>query len=342
MRNETVVFTEPGGVTLREGDAPNPDAGELLVGTERSLVSTGTELTVLSGEFPEGSRWADYGTYPFTAGYCNVGTVVDAGRDADGSWVGRRVATRAPHARYATVDPDAGLCVPVPDAVRSEAAAFFAVAGIVMNGVRRSRLEWGEDVAVYGLGLLGQLAVRVCRLAGARSVVGFDLAASRLDYLNEDATVTGYDPGATDPAAAVGDAAREGEADVVFEVTGAPDAVADQFEVLRPAGRFVVLSSPRGTTELDLHDHCNGPSYEIIGAHESSHAPRGRADDAWSYRRTGWTHPRHYELFFDYVRDGRLDAESLVSHRVDAGDAPATYRRLLDDRTDALGVVLEW
>jgi threonine dehydrogenase-like Zn-dependent dehydrogenase len=37
-------------------------------------------------------------------------------------------------------------------------------------------------------------------------------------------------------------------ADVVFEVTGNPDAILDEVKVLRRQGRLIILSSPRGKT----------------------------------------------------------------------------------------------
>ncbi|MFB6135862.1 MAG: zinc-binding dehydrogenase [Halobacteriaceae archaeon] len=338
MSNPTVVFPEAREVRVEDRDVPDPGPGEFLVETTRTLVSTGTELTILSGDYPEGSNWDSYGEYPFDAGYCNVGEVVATGEGVDPDLVGTRVASRSSHAAYHTVAED-GLWVPVPEAVDDEEAAFFAIAGIVMNGVRRGEVSWGDDVAVYGLGLLGQFAVRFCQHAGARTVVGFDLADSRLEYLPDLPAVVGANPREEAPTDVVDEAAGR-DADVVFEVTGSPAAIPDQFDVLREAGRFVVLSSPRGETPFDFHDLCNGPGYEIVGAHEMTHAPERVA--GWGYDDAAWTHRRHYEYFFELLAEGRVDVEPLVSHRVPGEDAPALYEDLLEDRTDALGVVLEW
>ena len=49
---------------------------------------------------------------------------------------------------------------------------------------------------------------------------------------------------------------RERSLDVVFEVTGAPDLIPDEFEGLRSMGRFMVFSSPQGKTTFDFHDLC--------------------------------------------------------------------------------------
>src|SRR5712692_1144244 len=127
MENPTIVFERPRVVKIDRAELPRPKRGEILVETIVSLISTGTELTILSGEFPEQSVWARYGKFPFVAGYSNIGRVAQAGDDV------------------------------VPDNVRDEEAAFFAIAGIVMNSIRRAELKWGEIVVVFGLGILGQL-----------------------------------------------------------------------------------------------------------------------------------------------------------------------------------------
>lgn len=331
--NPTVVFTDVETVAVEERPVPEPGPEEVLVRTTRTLVSTGTELTVLSGDVPAGSAWDDHIEYPFTPGYNNVGTVDQVGDSVEDIAEGERVATYGSHAQY--VCTEASACRPVPDAVSDESAVFFTIAEIVMNGVRRSDLSWGETAAVYGLGLLGQLAVRVCHAAGARPVVGFDVAAPRLGHLPDDERIASANPAEDDPGAVLRGTANDRLADVVFEVTGNPDAITGEFDALREQGRLVVLSSPRGETAFDFHDHCNAPSYTIVGAHNSSHP-------SVATPRNPWTQPRHAELFFEYVADGTVAVDSLVSHTEPFDRAPDLYADLLADRSTAMGVVLEW
>lgn len=331
--NPTVVFSDVETVEVEDREVPEPDAGQVLIETDRTLVSTGTELTVLSGDVPPGSAWDQHIDYPFTPGYNNIGTVIETGEDVDDVEVGQRVGTYGSHARY--ICTRAGACRPVPDGVTDDEAVFFTIAEIVMNGVRRSEATWGEAVAVYGLGLLGQITVRTAQAAGARPVIGLDVADSRIDHLPAAAGVTGVNPMSDDVEAAVREATGGDLADVVFEVTGNPDVITDEFDALRRQGRLVVLSSPRGETEFDFHDYCNSGSYVIIGSHNNSH-PRVATPE------NPWTQHRHAELFFEYIDDGSMEIESLVSHHEPYDRAPELYASLLDDRTEAMGVVLEW
>ncbi|MBI2504583.1 MAG: zinc-binding dehydrogenase [Candidatus Latescibacteria bacterium] len=334
MRNPTVVFTAPRQVAVEDRPLPVPTAGELLIQTRRTLISTGTELTILNGQFPPKSRWADYGRFPFVPGYDHLGTVVEVGPELDQAWLGRKVASYAPHAAYVLGRPASLRQIhrEIPD----EQAAFFTLAEIAMNGVRRGEVTWGETVAVYGLGLLGQLVARLCRLAGAGLVIGVEVAPSRLALLPRLPRMAALNPAEGDLVPRVQALTRGRLADVVFELTGNPEAIPGEFALLRRQGRMVLLSSPRGPTPLfDFHDLCNSPSYTIIGAHNSSHPNCETPHHPW-------TQQRHAELFFDLVAEGELEIASLISHRRPYAEAPRIYAELLADRSRAMGVVLEW
>ena len=332
-RNEAIIFPERGVVRVEPCEVPEPAAGEVLIRTRATLVSTGTELTALMAAYPPDSSWATMFPFPVRPGYDNVGEVVALGADVAPAWLGRRVATLEPHARYVVAAAQA--CRRVPDDVSDEQASFFTIAEIVMNGVRRSRLTWGETAVVYGAGLLGQLTAQVCLQAGASTVVVVDVAPARLALLPDDPRLHALDPRASDVAGVVRAATRGRMAEVVFEVTAEPGLVVQQIGVLREQGRLVVLSSPRGPVTIDLHDHCVAPSISIIGAHNMSHPTAATLADPW-------VPERHCELFFDLVRHGVLDVDRLISERTSYRDAPALYEQLQRDRSGVMGAVLRW
>ena len=332
--NPTVVFREPRIVLLEDRDRPRPGPGQVLVRTLRSLISTGTELTILAGEFPPGGHWALYGKFPFTAGYSNVGVIEAAGEGVESGWIGKRVASFSPHAAWVTLPTTE--CHPVPDGVADEDATLFAIAMIVMNGVRLSGLTWGESVTIFGAGLLGQFAARIALLAGARPVFVVDPAAARLALLPKDPGVIPVNAASADPASVVLDRTGGRRCDAVFEITGNPSLIPKEFDCLkRPLGRFILLSSPRGATEFDFHNLSNAISSVIIGTHLMAHPPIETPQ-------APWTRARNAALFFEWVKAGTFPAKFLLSHRVPAAKAPEAYAMLLADRSSAMGVVFEW
>jgi len=123
--------------------------------------------------------------------------------------------------------------------------------------------------------------------------------------------------------------------DAWSKVTGAAELIPQELETLREQGRFVILSSPRGKTAFDFHDLCNYPSFEIIGAHNRSHAPLVTLKDPWTLHRDA-------ELYFDLAASGAINMEKLISLRASYTDAQKVYAMLLKDVSNIMGVVFEW
>jgi len=335
MKNPAVTFTAPGKVEIEDRGSLTPDAGGVVVENTLSMISTGTELTMLLAECPEDSVWGSITKFPETPGYCSVGRVVALGAGVDESWLGARVSSYAwaAHARYLKV-PEKGLRRVHRD-IADEEAVFCTIAEIVLNGIRRASPQLGESAVVFGMGLLGQLTARLLRLCGCRPVFAVDTAHARLGLLPDDVGLHKVDPANEDAADFVRRHNNGRLADLVFEVTGVASLIPQEFDVLREQGRFVVLSSPRGKTSFDFHDLCNRTSVTIIGAHAAS-------TPAAETPATPWSRRRNAELFFDLVADGELDVRPLISHHESGLEAPRLYEVLIADRGKAMGVLLDW
>lgn len=334
--NLGVTFMGIRSVELRPVPLRSPAAGEVRVRTLRSLISLGTELTILSGDFPERSAWSSYGKYPFLAGYSAVSEVMEVGADVTSLEVGDRVVGLTPHVRQWVTA--ASSLTRVPDgALQAAAAPFLALAQIAMNGVRRSKVTWGESVVIFGAGLIGQMAARFCRIAGAQPVIVADVDEGRLARLPAEVQRLAISSTETSALESLVKGANHGRlADVVFEVTGDPGLISGEFQVLKNMeGRFVVLSSPRGSTLFDFHDLCNKPSHTIIGAHNDSHPNVATAANPW-------TRSRHAEQFFDLIESKELSIAPLVTDDVQYISAPEIYRALLESRSGSLGVLIDW
>ena len=328
-----VTLREPNVVELDEVDVRPPGPGEILVRGLASTISTGTELTLISGQFPEGGAWDRYARYPMALGYSLCGRVEALGDGVDNVSVGDVVVGFWPHAQYVTV-PASRVLQRVPEGLDPKVASTFALGLIAMNGIRRARLEFGESVVVYGLGVLGQLCVAMARLSGCRPVIGVDLYDHRRQIAQRLGAHIALD-GKEDVPERVKQATGGRGADVLFEVTGNPDIIEQEFRVLRRFGRAVLLSSPRGPSKFDFHDFCNSPSITIIGAHNGS---TPQCETVFSQ----WTWPRNCELYFELAAEGEIPVDQMITHVFPAAEAPEVYRRLVEDRGWAGFVVLDW
>jgi len=328
-----IVFPEANRVDFEAEELPPPGPGQALLRTLFSLVSAGTELTLLAGGHPPGSFWASYGCYPVRPGFGQVAEVVAVGPGVEGIESGNRVLSSGGH-RSASIVPTSKLHLLPPD-VYPEEAVFHTIGAGVVSALHLGQLGLGDAVAVVGLGLLGQLAVRLARLAGARPIVAVDLASERLDVARAGGATSAISPQSTDVRAEVERLTRGRMADLVFEMTGSPDAIPMAIGLARAQGRYVQVGCPRGKTELDFHEAVLLPGLHVVGALFARQGSQETPESPWSLR-------RNTELFLDLIQDGSLDVASLITHRYTWREAPAAYAMLQAERARALGVLLDW
>jgi predicted dehydrogenase/threonine dehydrogenase-like Zn-dependent dehydrogenase len=282
-------------------------------------------------------------------GYSLCGVVVEVGPGAEEFSVGDVVAAAgnefALHAEFNWVPTN--LCVTVPAGIASEHAAFATVGAIAMQGVRRAEPQLGELACVIGLGLIGQLVVRLLVSAGIR-VVGFDTVPERCRLAEKGGALVCAAPDAEGIAViegAIGLAAGGLGCDHVFLAAGGSSngPVELAVKVARDRARVVDI----GKTKLDLPWN----SYyekELDVRFSRSYGP-GRYDD--SYELEGidypagyvrWTERRNLECFLDLIAGDRLEVGSLVSGTYPIDEATTVYARLQDGTLSGVGYLLEY
>jgi predicted dehydrogenase/threonine dehydrogenase-like Zn-dependent dehydrogenase len=357
-----------GETGLEEAPAPAPRPHHLVVEARASVVSAGTERMMVEfgranllakarkqpdkvrevlakvrtdGVGPTVDAVRSRLDQPIPLGYCSAGVILDVGRGVTGFREGQRVVTNGPHAEVVRVPWT--LAAPIPDGVPFDAAAFTPLAAIALQGLRLARPTLGETVVVYGLGLVGLLAVQVARAAGCR-VLGIDRAADRLELgARMGATPVEATPGA-DPVRAVLEATGDVGADIVLltVATDSDEPVHNAAAMSRKRGRVVLV----GVAGLDLRrdDFFKKElSFQVScsygpGRYDPLHE-EGGADYPLPYVR--WTEARNFSAVLDLMAAGTLDPRPLVSHRFAFSDALKAYD-LLTGGEPSLGIVLDY
>ena len=332
MLSRSLFFTRAFQAEWNDLELPEPGPGEVLIRTRKTLISTGTELTAYTGDFPPGSVWAGAVQYPWQPGYSSVGKVVAVGPEVTACEPGQRVASWGPHATHA-IQPLSQMQA-ISDGVTDDQALFWNLGKTVMNGVRLAKIALGEAVVLVGTGILGQLAAQYAALSGAMPLVAVDLSDRRLEMARDHGATHTLIGGRDELEAGIREITRGHMADVAFEITGNQAVIPSVVRLVRRLGRVVLLGSPRGKTELDFHDEVHTLGLQIIGAHVSTHPEMETPYNPWTPERNG-------QLFFDLVAAGRLRVDDLITHRYPWRDAPAAYEMLAADRSQAMGVVLE-
>jgi len=201
-------------LTLEEMPTPLCKQGGMLVKTLYSAVSVGTEVMKLKNadmsylqmakKKPEQVKEAintlkqlgPMATYRKVMnkldalsplGYSLVGEVIETGKGVDEFKPGDIVACGgAGYANHAEVNfIPKNLCAKVPEGVDLREASLTTIASIAMQGFRQTQSQVGENVAVIGLGLLGQILIQIIQANGCRAF-GFDISKKKCDLALEN------------------------------------------------------------------------------------------------------------------------------------------------------------
>ena len=313
---------------------PELGPGKMLIKTESSQISIGTELSILIRDNVEsGSKWDNYGKFPFKAGYTNIGFVEDIGEDVDKSWLGKRVASYGLHSKYNVFSPKEVYIV--PENIPTDKALFFGLSEIAMNGVHRSDFKWGDSAVVYGAGVIGQLTAQYLSLAGAYPVFVADVSDNRLSKLPKRANIIPVNTTKENLDEVIIAKNHGRKADMVFELTGEAALIPEQAKLVKRMGKLVIVSSPKGSTLFDFHDLCNSKNLKIIGVHNNSHPAHEEEGNQW-------TNARHAEMFFNLLGSESVEVKQLITHKAPYTDAVNVYNMLIENRTQALAVHLLW
>ena len=282
-------------------------------------------------------------------GYSLCGVVTEVGRGAEEFRVGQLVAAAgneyALHAEYNWVPTN--MCVPVPQGVSPEHAAFATVGAIAMQGVRRAEVQLGDTACVIGLGLVGQLVVRLLMAAGVR-VVGLDTIEDRC-RLAEKAGALACAAPTPEGVEAVQQVLAEitdgrGADHILLAAGGSSNGPVEvAARLARDRARVVDI----GKTRLDLPWNAYYDK-ELDVRFSRSYGP-GRYDDRYEldgidypagYVR--WTERRNLECFLDLIARTDIEVESLVSGIFPLDRAASVYSDLAAGSLAAVGVLLEY
>ncbi|MCS6948918.1 MAG: zinc-binding alcohol dehydrogenase [bacterium] len=334
MESLCIYFTGKDKVELLKESVPPLKAGQLLVRSSKSLISTGTECICLGRLFEEGTHWDRWVRYPFPAGYSTMGIVEQVGEGVDQFKPGDRVVFQRSHRQWHVVDAKDATLVQHEE-VSDEEAAWFALAMIAQNAVRMAQHQMGDNVVVIGAGLLGQLTVQYLRLQGAGQIIVIDPAEPRLQMAREHGATTVIAKTAQEAREEVLQLTEGKGAEVVYDITGIASVFATALTMLRRFGKLVLLGDTGEPSQQFLTGDVVTKGLRIIGTH-ASNPPEVSTDHAI------WTQSKMYQLFFTYLARGDMRVKDLITHRVSPYDAPQVYHMLRYDRSAAMGVVFDW
>ena len=368
---QVIQYQKDGQMLVEELPAPACIEGGILVRNVCSLISAGTEKTsvtntqsnlierakkqpkevkmVMDLVKKEGivstvnkvlSKLDSYKTL----GYSTAGIVLESKctEFATGDMVACAGAGYAVHAEIITVPKN--LAVKIPENVSMEEASYATLGSIALQGVRQADLRLGENVAVIGLGLLGQITVQLLKASGCR-VAGLDINESlfqkALSYGCDETFISSKESTKSLMAFTKG---LGFDAVIITASTSSNEPIELAIDIARKKSKVVVVGgilmniprSPFYEKELDITISCSyGP-----GRYDADYEERGNDYPAGYVR---WTENRNLQAILDLISQGRLDVKSLTTHRFDIQNAVTAYGLITGKTNESyLGIVINY
>lgn len=336
MIGRRLLFHPNARIEIENFEVPRPVDRQILVAVTRSQVSAGSELNYIRGG-PQayGIVQADPARgYPI--GYMAVGRVIQLGAGATGFAPGDRVLTGGHHASHWLVDPaqPGGHIYHVPDEVGDDAAGFAILGDVALHGVRRAQLQIDQSVAVFGMGMVGQLTLQLARLSGAHPLIAVDLSDMRLERARLSGATHLINAAREDAVARIRAITAGAGAEAIFHCTPAASILQQLLAACADRGRVVLTGSAPGTATIGLQEDLLRREITITGIYET------RLDEAHPY--WPWTRARNRRACLRLMAEERLQVDGLITHVVPVGQTQAMFETMLRGTDDWLGVVVDW
>lgn len=322
---QRLVFDGKQQVRLEATALPVPQAGEVRIASEYSLMSTGTENIVFNRLFDAGTGWDNWVKYPFFPGYSLVGRIDAVGPDVTAFTIGQRVTARKPHGSHHLARTDE--IVAVPERLDPKLAAWFALAKITYGGCRVAEFHVGDSALVIGAGPIGQMSLRWAFASGVRDLIVVDALESRLQLARAGgATITIAAP--IEQAKERIQAALGGRLPrVVIDTTGNAAVFAHATTLAADRGRIVIVGDTGSPTNQHLTGDVLGRGLSIVAAHDT-HWP-GNPESIVG-------------MCFDLALSGRFPLDGLNTHSFKPAAAAEAYHIANTKRGETMGILFDW
>ena len=327
MRCKRLFFPDKHRCEVEEHELPALTENQVLIKSTRSLISTGTELAMFNRihrGFNDPSH--KFARYPFYPGYALLGKVVETGKNVKHIKHNDKVFCCGTHADYCIAD--VADCTKIDDSIEDDSAIFLMMADIAMTSLRMAPVEFGNNVVISGMGVVGNLCAQLYALSGAGHIAGADINSFRMDIAKRCGIELLFDVSKAPLKEYVSNSLAS-KADIVVEATGIDPSLESCFSAVPQYGTLVLLGSPRNLLNIDLYTDIHVKGVKVIGAH------CGRKDP--KYKRTD------REMILKLLKENKLKTKEFLSENIFWKNAQEAYKKLSDhpDRYMAISLYYE-
>jgi len=273
---KAAILYKPMDMRVEEIDIPQIGSNEVLVKMKRVGICGSDIHFYLKG------RIASYIVEkPLILGHECAGEVVEIGEDVSSIKIGQRVVIEpgfvcgkcfycrsgrynlcrevkfygAPHfhgafAEYVTA-PEQNV-YPIPENISYEEGAMMEPLAVGMMAAKMGKVGVNDVVAVLGAGPIGQMALQAAKVHGAPQIYVTDLINYRLEYAKKYGASEIINAAKEDVASRIKEFTDGEGVDVVIDASGAPSAIQQAVDIVKPGGRIVFIGYPPEDVPLPI------------------------------------------------------------------------------------------
>lgn len=325
MKYKRIVFTEPKVAKLLDYELCDPADNEVQVRLCVSSISSGTERANLVGsDTTAWNRPPSPAVFPRMIGYSSAGVIEKVGALVTNFKAGDKVAVWwGTHSEVLNIS-EKNVCL--IDDVSFEESALFHIATFPLAAIRKCQLEIGESAIVMGMGILGLIAIKLLKAAGAVPIIAVDPSKQKRDKALACGADFALDPYADDFAKTVKEITNGG-AKVGIEVTGIGAGLDGILDCMARFGRVALLGCTRNSDfNIDYYRKVHGPGITLIGAHTNA---RPKTESHTGY----WSQWDDMQALKKLVEMNRLSLADMIDETFSPKQATEVYTRLANEST---------
>ncbi len=329
MKSKQIVFTKPTVTEFLDYEVPEPKENEVMIETMFTTISCGTERANLM-DMPNVG-----GEFPRISGYNCCGVVVKKGENVTKVEIGDRViGWWSCHRKY-NVLPEKQVVKLEDENISFQTGAMSFISTFPLAAIRKTKLEMGESAMVMGLGILGTIAVKLLRVAGATPIIAVDPNLDRRKVALENGADYAFDPFEEDFANKV-KAVTDGGVKVAIEVTGVGAGLDEALDCMAKFGRVALLGCTRYSDfSINFYKKVHVPGISLIGAHTIA---RPEEESYPGY----FTHNDDIKAILKLCSSGRLVLENLIQEVHKPEECAKVYDRLMNDKNFPIVSQFDW
>lgn len=271
-------MTSPGKISFQKVSIKKPDAGEVLIKIKRIGIC-GSDIHVFHGEHP-------FTSYPVTQGHEVSGEIVEFGKGESNLHVGQKVTIEPQvvcgkcypcrHGKYNLCEElkvmgfqttgaasefftvDTSKVTPLPNDMSFDEGAMIEPLAVAVHAAKQAGNVEGMNIAVIGVGPIGNLVAQAVKGLGASKVMVTDVSDYRLSLAKKcgaDVCVNTYN---NDFGEALIEAFGPDKADVIYDCAGNNITIGQAIKHARKGSTIILVAVFATKGEIDLallNDH---------------------------------------------------------------------------------------